>query len=143
MRVLVLTTSICLFSLLCRGQSTAIVTSLDKDPVTGKVIVKNLTPAQLSAMLGSPTLFVYDCNEEDMYKEAHVPGAKLTVYDEVTADKLPPDRNATLVFYCYSPECPAAGSAARSAIALGYTDVHCMVEGITGWQDAGLATEPK
>lgn len=102
----------------------------------------DLDPKQLSAMLGTPNLFVYDCNEEDMYLEAHVPGAKLTVYDEVTAETLPTDLGATVVFYCYSAECPASTTAAHTAIKLGHTSVYTMLAGITGWQDAGLPTEP-
>jgi len=112
----------------------------DTAPTTSEV--KDVAAAQLAQMLATSKVFIYDCNEPDMYAEAHVPGAVLTVYDEVTADKLPADHNATLVFYCYSPECPAGGKAARTAIKLGFTDVYCMVAGITGWQDAGLHTEP-
>ena len=108
----------------------------------GSAAVKELAPARLAEMIKAPSIFVYDGNEEDMYAEAHVPGAKLMVYDQVTADKLPSDHGATLVFYCYSPECPAGASAAHTAVLLGFTDVHCMIAGITGWQDAGFPTEP-
>lgn len=104
--------------------------------------VKELTPAELATMLGQPGVFVYDCNEVDMHAEAHVPGAKLTVYDEVTAATLPADRSAKLVFYCYSPECPAGAMAAQTALSLGFAHVYCMTAGIVGWQDAGLGTEP-
>ncbi|MEO8588604.1 MAG: rhodanese-like domain-containing protein [Flavobacteriales bacterium] len=135
MRRTLLACTLSLVALTCCGQP-------DAGVVAHAGSVKELDPAQLSAMLKSPGVFVYDCNEEDMHAEAHVPGAKLMVYDEVTADKLPADRNATLVFYCYSPECPAAASAARAAVALGFTTVYCMAAGITGWQDAGLPTEP-
>ncbi len=114
------------------------------DPVPGAVqsSVKEISPQQLAALLSNNTLFIFDCNEEDMYAEAHVPGAKLIVFDQITADKLPADMNATLVFYCYSPECPAGGTAARTALELGHVDVYCMSAGITGWQDAELKTEP-
>lgn len=93
-------------------------------------------------MLKNGTILVIDVNEDFTYAEAHVPGARLMAYDEITADKLPADHRAPLAFYCYSPECPAAGMAARSAAALGFTSVYCMKAGITGWQDAGLPTEP-
>ena len=114
----------------------------DPAPEVFQNTVKEIIPEQLSALLSTTALFIFDCNEEDMFAEAHVPGAKLLVYDQVTADKLPADPNAMLVFYCYSPECPAGGAAARTALALGHTDVYCMSAGITGWQDAGLRTEP-
>lgn len=111
-------------------------------PETKTAAVRELDPAQLSKMLASGNVTVYDCNEPDMHAEAHVPGSMPLVYDEVTLEKLPTDRNAAIVFYCYSPECPAAASAARTAIKLGFTNVYCMTAGIIGWQDAGLPTKP-
>ncbi len=110
------------------------------EPIVPAVI--DLSPAEVAAMLGQPNVFIYDCNEADMHAEARVPGAKLTVYDEVTAAILPADRSAMLVFYCYSPECPAGAMAAQTALTLGYANVFCMSAGIVGWQDAGLGTEP-
>lgn len=102
--------------------------------------VKEITPLELSALLGKAQ--VIDVNEPDNFEFAHVPGAKLAPYDAITSVILPTDHSTTLVFYCWSPECPAASMAARTAASLGYTDVRCMTAGITGWQDAGLPTEP-
>lgn len=104
--------------------------------------MKEIVPAELAVLMKETKLFIYDCNEADMYAEAHVPGALLIVYDALTADALPADHSAPLVFYCYSPECPAGCMAARTAAKLGFTTVYCLTAGITGWQDAGLATEP-
>lgn len=103
-------------------------------------LVKDITPQALSALLGR--VHVIDVNEDITYNEAHVPGAELVAYDKITVDVLPVVKTTTLVFYCWSPECPAAGMAAKTAMELGFTDVHCMRAGITGWQDAGLRTEP-
>lgn len=104
------------------------------------VPVKDITPQELFA--GLPRMHVIDVNEADNYAIAHVPGARLIAYDAITPDVLPADKSGALVFYCWSPECPAAGMAAESAVKLGYTDVRCMHAGITGWQDAGLPTKP-
>ena len=102
--------------------------------------VKDISPQALAVLL--PHVHVIDVNEADNYQFAHVPGAQLLAYDAITAAVLPADRSSKLVFYCWSPECPAAGMAAEAAVHLGYTDVHCMRAGIIGWQDAGLPTEP-
>ncbi len=102
--------------------------------------VKDIEPQELYARLSH--VQVIDVNEADNYAFAHVPGAKLMAYDAITADALPVDRSAVLVFYCWSLECPAAEMAAQSAARLGFVDVYCMRAGITGWQDAGLTTEP-
>ncbi len=109
-------------------------------PMATSAPVKDITPQELSALLGR--VFVVDVNEPDNFAEAHVPGAKLVAYDALKAEDLPVDKSKTVVFYCWSPECPAGEKAAQSAIAFGYTDVRCMKAGITGWQDAGLHTEP-
>lgn len=108
----------------------------------GDPAVKEITPQALSALLAEPHVHVIDVNEDFTYAEAHVPGAKRSDYDAITLDLLPEDKGHTLVFYCWSPECPAAETAAETAIKLGFTAVYCMHAGITGWQDAGLPTEP-
>jgi rhodanese-related sulfurtransferase len=107
---------------------------------TGDGTVADITPQELSALLGQ--VQVIDVNEPETYAEAHVPGAKLLAYDAIAAEALPADRSTKLVFYCWSPECPAAEQAATAASKLGFTNVACMHAGITGWQDAGLPTEP-
>lgn len=107
---------------------------------SGTGVVQDITPQVLAALL--PHVQVIDVNEADNYAFAHVPGARLMAYDAIAADALPADKSDTLVFYCWSPECPAAGMAAESAVHLGYSEVYCMRAGITGWQDAGLPTEP-
>ncbi|QQR85586.1 MAG: rhodanese-like domain-containing protein [Flavobacteriales bacterium] len=102
--------------------------------------MKDIAPQVLKDRLEQ--VHIIDVNEADNYAFAHVPGAKLLLYDAITAELLPADKSSTLVFYCWSPECPAAGMAAGTAVGLGFTDVYCMQAGITGWQDAGLPTEP-
>ncbi|MBK8226804.1 MAG: rhodanese-like domain-containing protein [Flavobacteriales bacterium] len=114
--------------------------SAQSDGLTAWAVIE-VTPEEVLAMLRG-TVFLADVNEDFTYADAHLPGAKLLVYDAIKADQLPADRAQPIVFYCWSPECPAARMAAESAISLGYTKVHCMPAGITGWQDAGLRTEP-
>lgn len=113
--------------------------SQDLNRSTASVV--EVTPEQVLAMLKDGT-FLADVNEEFTYADAHLPGAKLLVYDAIAADQLPAEKSHPIVFYCYSPECPAAQMAAESTVGLGYTRVYCMPAGITGWQDAGLRTEP-
>lgn len=103
--------------------------------------VKEITPQQLAGLLHSGVA-VIDVNEDYNYAEAHVPGAIRMDYDSIAPDRLPAEKSTTVVFYCWSAECPAAEQAAVSAAELGYSDARCMKVGITGWQDAGLPTEP-
>ncbi len=104
--------------------------------------VKDITPEELAVLMKKEAVLVLDCNEADNYAYSHVPGAKLVVYDHLTPEELPSDTATALVFYCYSPECPAAATAAHTASTMGHTQVYCMTAGITGWEDAHLPTEP-
>lgn len=113
-----------------------------QDAPVSSATVMDISPMELSDMLKTSKPHVLDCNEEENFEWAHVPGAQLVAYDQITPAVLPADRSATVVFYCYSPECPAAGMAAQSAVKLGHTHVLLMLAGIVGWQDAGLPTEP-
>lgn len=141
MRILLLPLLHVLLAIHCCGQGGTPVPARAGGTEVGTVI-PDITPQLLAAQLERPGMHVYDCNEADLYAEMHVPGAMLIVYDKITADQLPADHSAMLVFYCYSPECPASQTAAKSAQALGYTNVHYMLAGIIGWQDAGMRTEP-
>ena len=44
--------------------------------------------------------FVFDNNSKDRFDKGHVPTAKWVPKDKVTAEVLPGDKAATLVFYC-------------------------------------------
>ncbi len=88
-----------------------------------------------------PRLAVFDANGRETYDEHHVPGATWVHYDSVTADVLPADRGASLVFYCANEHCSASHVAAETALDLGYTDVSVMGGGIQGWIDAGKPVE--
>ncbi len=96
---------------------------------------KRISAADLNAKLAAKApLFVFDDNGDERYKQGHIPTAKALKADAVTADQLPADKAAMLVFYCGSDKCTACHHAAEAAIALGYTNVWIMPEGIKGWE---------
>ena len=100
-----------------------------------------LTVQEVSALVARNAASVFDDNHEERYKAGHVPGAVWLSYDAVTADKLPADKDRTLVFYCANEHCGACHKAADAAVALGYTKVFIMPPGIAGWEAAGLAVD--
>ncbi len=65
--------------------------------------IPELTVAEVAARLGQPTFHVFDNNGQGRWKRSHVPGAKNLNAHTYGADALPPDKNATLVFYCSGP----------------------------------------
>jgi rhodanese-related sulfurtransferase len=96
--------------------------------------------AQLIAGSG-PKPFIFDANSVESYREGHVPSAKWIAFDKVTAQALPPDKKAMLVFYCFNELCRASHIAGNAAAALGYTNVHVMTAGIRGWKKANKPVE--
>ena len=96
-----------------------------------------LTLAQVEAKLGAPGVFLFDANPKEFYEHGHLPGAAWVKFDAVTAEVLPADRAATLIFYCANELCTASHSAAKSALALGYGNTFLMPEGFIGWKKSG------
>lgn len=66
--------------------------------------LKPLTVDEVAARLadsGGKT-FIYDNNSKESWVDGHVPGARWVDSDHVTAADLPPDKTATLIFYCHN-----------------------------------------
>ncbi|MBM4345768.1 MAG: rhodanese-like domain-containing protein [Deltaproteobacteria bacterium] len=62
---------------------------------------REIEPAALwKKMQSAEQVFVVDNNRPETYALAHVPGAVAMRPADVTADKLPEDKGAMLVFYC-------------------------------------------
>jgi len=78
-------------------------------------------------------------NEKTRQRFGVIPGAVLlsSYRDYDPGAELPGDKHASVVFYCHSEMCGAAGDAARKAVAAGYRDVWVLAPGIKGWAAAG------
>jgi rhodanese-related sulfurtransferase len=70
-----------------------------------------------------------------------VPGALNLDPVAYSANDLPADKDATVVFYCSNFLCRKAPNAARRAEAMGYRRVQVMSAGISGWLSQNLPTE--
>lgn len=66
--------------------------------------LKALTVDEVAARIGANDgkTFVFDNNPKESWVNGHVPGAKWLDEDNVTAAGLPPDKSATLIFYCHN-----------------------------------------
>ena len=64
--------------------------------------LNKLTIDQVAAKLGAKNTFIYDNNPKESWVDGHVPGAKWLDDEKVTADALPADKKATLIFYCHN-----------------------------------------
>lgn len=103
--------------------------------------LKAISPDGLGHMMQNGTVTVIDVNSRHSWEAAHVPGAlSLDSVGYVEGD-LPPDKDATVVFYCSNFLCRKAPNAARRAKSMGYRNVYVMSAGISGWLSASLPTE--
>jgi rhodanese-related sulfurtransferase len=104
-----------------------------------------LTVAELTEVLvNEPATIVCDANTPDTRSRFGIlPGARLlsNYRDYDPAGELPADKGHPLVFYCHSERCGAAATAARKAVAAGYSRVSVLPAGIRGWSAAGRPVE--
>ena len=65
--------------------------------------IPELAVSEVAARLGEPDFHVFDNNGMGRWKRGHVPGAKNLNPHSYEASELPPNKHATLVFYCSGP----------------------------------------
>ena len=65
--------------------------------------IPELSVDEVAARLGQPGFHVIDNNSNARWKRSHVPGAVNLNPHAFEASELPPDKAATLVFYCSGP----------------------------------------
>lgn len=93
---------------------------------------KTISPEDAKAMIGTEGVVLLDVRTQEEYSEAHIDGAVLLPYDaiEPNADKLPKDKDTTIIVYCRSGRRSAI--AAETLIGMGYVNVYDL-GGIQGW----------
>ena|ERR1043166_723155 len=66
--------------------------------------LQRLTVDQVATRLAAKDgkTFIFDNNSKESWTAGHVPGAKWLDDEKVTADALPPNKAATLIFYCHN-----------------------------------------
>lgn len=102
--------------------------------------VNTVTVDEAAQIVAAGTHTVFDVNSPQRYAQGHLPGAVNVAKDAVT-EALPADKATPVLFYCGSITCQAAPNAAAHAASLGYSDVSVLSAGISGWEEAGQATE--
>jgi rhodanese-related sulfurtransferase len=111
----------------------------DGERQTAQAEYQNISVAELQAMLEEkdfPLINVHVPFEGDL------PGTDDSIpYNQITQhlDRLPADRDATIVLYCRSDR--MSHEAAAELVRLGYTDVRNLSGGFIAWRAAGLPME--
>jgi rhodanese-related sulfurtransferase len=103
--------------------------------------LKTISPRGLSTLMKDAKVTTIDVNSPHSWARAHVPGSLNIDPVGYPESDLPVDKHATLVFYCSNFMCQKAPNAALRARRMGYTNVHVMSAGISGWLAAGLPTQ--
>jgi len=102
----------------------------------------DISIAELKKAIAEKKVTVIDVNGSTSYSKGHVPTAlNFADVKDSLASKLPADKGALVVAYCGGPSCSAYTRAANAAKELGYTNVKHLSAGISGWLQAGEATE--
>ena len=104
--------------------------------------LKTISPDDLHRLVQSPgRVAVFDVNSRQSWLSARVPGARNLDPADYKDSDLPSEKSDIVVFYCSNPLCRKAPNAARRAKKIGYSNVHVMSAGISGWIAAKLPTE--
>ena len=99
-------------------------------------VVKKLTAAQLATMLTKKDFFLVNVH---IPYEGEIANTDAFIdYDTIAdhLDKLPKDKNASIVLYCRGGG--MSDIASKALVHLGYSQVSDLVGGMNGWKDAGF-----
>lgn len=131
------------FGVGCGGatQSTETTAPSAEAPAQAELARVTIEEVEAAIAANDGSMHIFDANSPETFAEHHIPGATWIQYDGLTAESLPADHNAKLVFYCGNEQCSASHTAARQAIALGYANSAVFSPGIRGWIDAGKPVE--
>ena len=98
----------------------------------------DISHKDLTAAIETKAAVVIDVNGSESFKSGHIPSAiDFEAKEKELAKLLPADKNALVVAYCGSPQCPAWKEAADAVAKLGYTNVKHYTGGLAGWKEAG------
>lgn len=100
-----------------------------------------LSLGRVAKVIGTPGVYLYDCNPEDIYSQSHIKGSIHTNVENWW-ELLPEEKkDSYLIFYCINRMCTVSYEAALVAIQRGYQNVYVMPDGIQGWVSNGYEFE--
>lgn len=105
----------------------------------GKSAHREVTPAELDAMLRDGSAVVVDVREVDEFAAGHIPGAINMPLSGFQASQLPDPQGKTLVLNCAAGR-RSAMALEKCATAQAAVDTH-LAGGFGAWRAAGLAVE--
>jgi rhodanese-related sulfurtransferase len=102
----------------------------------------DISIAELKQAISAKKVIIIDANGEHSFDRAHLPNAlDYSKFKGELHSVLPADKDALVVAYCEGPTSVTFKPAALEAKAIGYTNIRRFSAGISGWMQAGEATE--
>jgi rhodanese-related sulfurtransferase len=108
-----------------------------------KTAFKMISTTELQDMIVKGSAVILDARSSKYDDGNRIPGAKTLNADCKAEDvaKIVSAKDAKIVAYCGSVQCPASKNLAQHLTGLGYTNVVVYEEGIKGWLAAGQKVE--
>ncbi len=106
--------------------------------------MKSISREVLNERLANDGVTLVEVLAPEYYRKFHLPGALNVPLDENFDERIQeavPDKDQTVVVYCYDADCQASTKAGQRMEALGYRQVLDYEAGKVDWQEAGLPTE--
>lgn len=102
----------------------------------------DISISELEEAIKKDKVILLDVNGSNSYAKGHIPGAiDFRANQENVAAPLGDDKDKLVVAYCGGPSCAAYKAGAKAAEKAGFTKIKHLSAGISGWLQAGKATE--
>jgi rhodanese-related sulfurtransferase len=108
--------------------------------------MKTVRREQLKAMLDrNDDVVMVNVLDRESFTQAHIPGSFNVPAEEADfirrVEDLAGDKDAKVIVYCGSFECPLSNTAARRLEQAGFSQIYEYEGGIEDWQEAGYPLE--
>ncbi len=106
--------------------------------------VKSISTQEATLLINKENAIVVDIRSSDEYKKGHIVNAKNITASQIEQGKFPgieSHKDAPIILVCDSGARTA--SAAGKLLKAGFTQVHSLLSGMSGWQAANLPTTKK
>ncbi len=102
----------------------------------------DISISELEEAIKKGDVIVLDVNGTSTYEKGHIPGAiDFRANKEKIASLLGDNKEKLVVAYCGGPTCSAYKAGAKAAEEAGFTKIKHLSAGLSGWLQAGKATE--
>jgi len=97
-------------------------------------VLKIITAPEVKEKLGEKNVLLIHALTSIEYDIQHIPDSiNIPLHEMENSDKLPQDKNITLIFYCMGGHCLYSKKASLKALELGYKNVYWFEGGIPDW----------